>query len=172
MTDVDPSWLLAKLESIGVPDANAVAQAYAKGDTGELVRALILRQIWVWDIDSWRDQPDQLDKLARTASARELELIGEHVMPDAWASLRRLLDSGIDRRDLALAARGIAYVTAFGVLYALNGGTTGSAADELWDLIPDDFPQADATLGPLHELLLSADPTGRNSFPPNDAAAE
>ena len=83
MTDVDPSWLLTKLESLGVPDANAVAQAYAKGDTGELVRALILRQIWVWDIDSWRDQPDRLDNFARNAGARELELLGERVMPDA-----------------------------------------------------------------------------------------
>jgi hypothetical protein len=170
VADVDVEWLRTRLESIGVPNAREVSDAYQAGEVGPLLCALVLRQIWVWDIDGWRDRPGWMDEYAELTT---FEHHGEQfstgaVLADAWAALGRLLAAGVDRRDLALTARGLAYATAFGVLYAaLNLGTSDDEARDLWDLIPDDV-DAPHALWSLHELLLSADPSGRQGAPPAD----
>jgi hypothetical protein len=150
---VDPEWLRLQLENLGVPDAGRVAKAYVEGDQAELLRALVLREIWIWNIDAWRDKPDMMERLldASAADAR-----------------RRILAKGVHPDDIGVLARSIAYATTFGVLYAaLNNGTSDSDADEIWDLLDIEISATDAAWG-LHELLVSADPSGRYGEPPED----
>jgi hypothetical protein len=90
--DVDVEWLRTRLESIGVPNAREVSNAYQAGEIEPLLCALVLRQIWVWEIDSWRDRPDWMAEYTELAT---FEHRGEHfsteaVLTDAWAALRRL----------------------------------------------------------------------------------
>jgi hypothetical protein len=149
-SDANTESLRSKLESLGVPDAKDVAAAFASGDKGQLLRALVLRQIWIWEIDAWRDKPGHL----RGA------LTG-----DAASGLERILATGADPEDVSRVARAVAHATAFGVLYAaLNLGTSDSDADSVWDLVSelaDDERRAFDALWALHESLLSADPSGR-----------
>ncbi len=148
-----------RLTELRVPEAESVAEAFGAGDVDELARTLLLNQLWVSVIDSRRDDAgrwidDMLDVGDRPAA-----------FSDGAAALRRILDAGARREDVALLARALAYETTFSVLYGLNGGLPDPDVDDLWELIEDDFQLEGSSAEGLHESLLSADPSGREGMP-------
>jgi hypothetical protein len=73
---------------------------------------------------------------------------GNAPFADVGAALERILANGIDRRDLSLVARSAIYNAVFSLFYML-----------------DDPGVDDGDVFMLHELLLGADPSGKEGRP-------
>jgi hypothetical protein len=162
VSDVDVSRLAERLRELGIADAEELAAGVAAGGEGRawLARALIVLQIWSNVIDFRRDGVE---------TWVENTLADEHdptaAFGDSARALRRILDAGAAPSDVGLLARGIAYDTAFSVLYGLDGGLNEPNVDDLWDLLDMEIEELLVALNGLHESLLTGDPSGRDGQP-------
>jgi hypothetical protein len=105
-------------------------------------REQFLKEIWDGVINSTM-QEHWIDN-----TVRESEKQPNAPFADLGPVLKRLLAAGADRRDLSLIARQAAYEAVFGTLYSLS-----------------DPGVDDNNIEMMHELLLSADPSGKEGRP-------
>ena len=97
----------------------------------------------VWDDINMAMQEQWIENVLRAADKDP-----EGPFADMGPALKRLLACGASRRDLSLLMRFAAYEEAFTVLYKLSDpGIDGGDIDG------------------LHELILSADPSGKEGSP-------
>jgi len=88
--------------------------------------------------------------------------------------LRKMLDAGISERDIARFARVMAYQTAFNLCYHLGDpassyeGPGAPPAKWEWELYEVRAGKPVDPMSCVHELLLTADPTGREMRPRAD----
>ncbi len=158
---MDRAKLLASLERLGAPEPTA----WEAGEPNEgfaqlLARFVFLKGAWQGVLDandlSWMDRlimqtpADSKEPFAGTAHA-----------------LRRLLQSGADRRALHDLVRGMQAELVFDLCYLLDdpGVVEGNdvVAWQLYELDEQDQPVRE--ISGLHESVLGTDPTGREMCP-------
>jgi hypothetical protein len=154
--------LVKKFRLLGVRDPEGWARSQVDECINQLHRALFLRQAWEFVVsegdDGW---------MASEVAAAKDDPAGAYA--GIGQALRRLLDAGADRRDLADLVRGMQGRLLFDLCHLLEDpGAVEPTLDGLgWSLVEtdEDFePTAEAISG-LHESVLEMDPTGREMRP-------
>lgn len=154
--------LVDKFRLLGVRDPEAWARSQLDEGINQLHRALFLRQAWECVVsegdDGW---------MASEVAAAKADPSGSFA--GVGQALRRLLDAGADRRDLADLVRGMQVRLLFDLCHLLEDpGAVEPALDGVsWSLVEtdEDFEPTQEPISGLHESVLDMDPTGREMRP-------
>ncbi|MDG1416784.1 MAG: hypothetical protein P8P99_03165 [Maricaulis sp.] len=143
--------LVQAFKKIDIPDPEGWANSELKEGINQLGRASVLKAIWAGIVDE-RDK-DWSPAAYDTGNPNDMS-----------ASLKRILDAGVDPADLKMVVRGYQYQTAFDICYKLDD--RGYDHDVNWRLFEvDEAGKPLAPIDGLHEDLLGTDPTGLEMGP-------
>jgi hypothetical protein len=143
--------------------------------------AVLLTKIWREAIDDWRDDQDWIE-----GQIDEAQEDPEGLFADAGLALERMLQAGVDQKDLAAVARYIAFTTAQTIISILGHVAFDEQLSDLEEAARpgDSFPgwalvetvrtwEPNGTssvlsgrgLAGLEDYLLGMDPSGKEGRP-------
>lgn len=122
----------------------------------------------IWRFIPSEDDTSWVDEVAATSSS-------SGPLGDYGTLVRKMLNAGLPAQDIARFARIVGYEVAFGICYHLGDpqasyeGFAETAPEFVWDLYEVEDGEPTSPIACVHELLLGADPSGREMSPPRDA---
>jgi hypothetical protein len=154
---------LAKIFSIlGVDDPEGWARSEIQENIPQLVGFLILRAAWENIISE--DKTDWMDKDIEYGSNYP-----DRPCAGAGLAMKRMIDKGVDRKDIVELIRVKQYEAVFGMLFSLDdpGDLEPEVGEMGWVLneVGMDGKYTGRIIQGLYESLMSLDPTGRELCP-------
>lgn len=157
---MDRAEILSALERLGAPEPEAWVASEVSEGIPQVARFAFLKGAWQGVLDA--NDSSWMDRLVT-----QIPTGSDQPFAGTAHALRRLLQSGVDRRALHDVVRGMQAELVFNLCYLLDDPGVVEGNDvvtwRLYELDEQDQPGREIT--GLHESVLETDPTGREMRP-------